>query len=60
MHKENKYNDIFQQMLLFQSVSTAIHKNTMMNACGAADGGAGILMENPDALRVIYKQRNAH
>ncbi len=60
VHKENKNNDFLQQFLLFQSVSAAIHENTTMNACGATDAGAGVLMQSPDALSIVYKQRNAH
>ncbi len=32
----------------------------MTHACDIADTGAGVLTLNPDTLRLVCKQRNAH
>ncbi len=38
--------------------SKCVLESTTTHACGAAYPGAGVLMLNPDALWVVYKQEN--
>ncbi len=51
---------LFTDFFSFVSVSTAIHKSTMMHAYDTANAGAGVLMYKPDVLHLVYKQRKAH
>ncbi len=49
----NLFNNFFASVSVFDA-----HSREYYDTC-AADARIGILMENPDALRLVYKQRNA-
>ncbi len=38
--------------------SKCVLESTTTHVCGAADTGASVLMLNPDALWLVYKQMN--